>query len=93
MVLWDHGLYGNYRFGYKSAFDIKVIDRVDDEKQQDRLIAVGERVQRHQMNWRWGDQGQIANNNTMLWPDSLFRWIYVQSLNLTVCRITLLLFD
>ena len=56
VVLWDHGLYGNYRFGYKSAFDVKVISRYEDEKQPDQLIAVGERVQRSQGNWRWGDQ-------------------------------------
>lgn len=57
VVLWDHGLYGNYRFGYKSAFDVRVIDRFqDDEKQQEQLIAVGERVQRGQLNWRWGEQ-------------------------------------
>lgn len=56
VVLWDHGLYGNYRFGYKSAFDVKVVGRLEDEKQQDQLLAVGERVQRSQGNWRWGQQ-------------------------------------
>eukprot|EP01084_Bolivina_argentea_P212279 360866_1 len=61
VVLWDHGLYGNYRFGYKSAFDLKVIDRQIDEKQNendksDASIRVGDRVCRRQMNWRWGEQ-------------------------------------
>merc|ERR1712176_188130 len=56
VVLWDHGLYGNYRFGYKSAFDIKVIDLYTDEKQSDELIFVGQRVKRKQPNWRWGEQ-------------------------------------
>eukprot|EP01084_Bolivina_argentea_P019375 36030_1 len=64
IILWDHGLYGNYRFGYKSAYDIKVIDRninIMDEKQQNNNnnlnpISVGETVIRSQPNWRWGIQ-------------------------------------
>jgi len=61
VVLWDHGYYGNYRFGYKSAFDLEVVDRAE-ERQPDQMISVGERVQRYQGNWRWGDQDGGAGN-------------------------------
>eukprot|EP01083_Nonionella_stella_P198191 727885_1 len=58
VVVWDHGLYGNYRFGYKSAFDLKVIDRQIDKKpnENDKSIRVGDHVSRNQMHWRWGEQ-------------------------------------
>ena len=56
VVLWDHGLYGNYRFGYKSAYDIKVIHRQKEDTLNTRNMNIGERVQRYKKNWRWGDQ-------------------------------------
>ena len=56
VVLWDHGLYGNYRFGYHAAYDVKVTDRGADEKQQDKRLSVGDRVTRQARNWRWGQQ-------------------------------------
>eukprot|EP01084_Bolivina_argentea_P147620 258248_1 len=55
VILWDHGLYGNYRYGYQSAYDVQVIDRPTDEKRQEPIV-VGERIQRKQPNWRWGHQ-------------------------------------
>ena len=61
VVLWDHGLYGNYRFGYKSAFDVKVIDRL--KKNKLKQISIGQCVQRSQINWRWGDQDGGQNEH------------------------------
>ena len=68
VVLWDHGLYGNYRFGYKGAYDIKVIDRWTDEKQQESdIVFVGQRVCRKQPNWRWENQdGGINGVGTII---------------------------
>ena len=68
VVLWDHGLYGNYRCGYKGAYDVKVIDRWTDEKQEEADIAhVGQRVCRKQPNWRWANQdGGINGVGTII---------------------------
>ncbi len=52
IVLWDMGLYGNYRFGYRGAFDVKVVER--SKKIGIPLLKIGDRVARKQGNWRWG---------------------------------------
>merc|ERR1719319_394952 len=56
VILWDHGLYANYRFGYNAAFDVSVVDRpmpiFGDEKEKEQgqgmasMISVGDRVTR-----------------------------------------------
>eukprot|EP00485_Elphidium_margaritaceum_P002476 CAMPEP_0202690032 /NCGR_PEP_ID=MMETSP1385-20130828/5170_1 /ASSEMBLY_ACC=CAM_ASM_000861 /TAXON_ID=933848 /ORGANISM="Elphidium margaritaceum" /LENGTH=860 /DNA_ID=CAMNT_0049345259 /DNA_START=20 /DNA_END=2602 /DNA_ORIENTATION=- len=67
VVLWDHGLYGNYRWNYKGAFDVQVVDRHWDEKHAENLISVGDEVERKQPNWRWGTQdGGIGGIGTVI---------------------------
>ena len=65
VVLWDHGLYGNYRFNYRGAYDIRVIARLNLQSIQMEPICVGDTVCRRQSQWRWGNQdGGLTNNNS-----------------------------
>ena len=47
VVVWDHGLYGNYRFDFQGAYDVKVIDRLyyadkeRDRRQRKRAVGRG----------------------------------------------------
>ncbi|ETO36215.1 skeletrophin [Reticulomyxa filosa] len=62
VVSWDIGAYGNYRFGYRGAFDLIVVEkcarytRPSDNAQTLRCISVGDKVKRDKPNWRWGKQ-------------------------------------
>ena len=65
VVLWDHGLYGNYRFNYRGAYDVRVIARVDHHSLKMEPVAVGDTVGRKQEKWRWGDQdGGLISGST-----------------------------
>eukprot|EP01084_Bolivina_argentea_P296094 509909_1 len=64
VVLWDHSLYGNYRFNYRGAYDVRVIGRLHVQSNKMEQLLVGDTVCRKQVNWRWDDQdGGIINNN------------------------------
>jgi len=52
IVVWDHGIYGNYRYNYRGAFDIRVTKRYEKLP----LITVGNQVKRGQKLWRWNNQ-------------------------------------
>ena len=65
VVLWDHGLYGNYRFNYRGAYDIRVIGRLNLASLDMEPVCVGDIVCRRQAQWRWGNQdGGLTNSNT-----------------------------
>eukprot|EP01083_Nonionella_stella_P287150 977368_1 len=66
VVLWDHGLYGNYRFNYRGAYDVRVISRLNAQSIDMEPICVGDTVCRRQNNWRWGDQDGGRQNDTTL---------------------------
>ena len=65
VILWDHGLYGNYRYNYRGAYDIRVIARLNLQSIEMEPVCVGDIVCRRQANWRWGDQdgGKINGDN------------------------------
>ncbi|ETO27921.1 skeletrophin [Reticulomyxa filosa] len=60
VVLWNIGSYGNYRFGYRGAYDLKVVERHSSyfglADTRLRYLAVGDKVKRADSSWRWGDQ-------------------------------------
>ncbi|ETO18122.1 hypothetical protein RFI_19167, partial [Reticulomyxa filosa] len=62
VVFWDIGLYGNYRFGYRGAYDVRVVQRW--MKSQIAFaevislvphVAIGDHVKRSKKHWRWGE--------------------------------------
>eukprot|EP01083_Nonionella_stella_P122095 367158_1 len=58
IVMWDHGLYGNYRYGYYSAYDISIIRRYTnhDTINENKPIEMGQKVERNSREWRHGRQ-------------------------------------
>jgi len=72
VVLWDHGLYGNYRFNYRGAYDVRVVARLARSASSSEPICVGDTVCRRQANWRWGDQdGGKCNNEMESWSGTI----------------------
>ena len=57
VVYWDHGLYGNYRYGYRGAYDVVIVDRPDrlNNLHKDIPIKIGQKVKRNNQ-FRWGTQ-------------------------------------
>merc|ERR1711997_903433 len=72
VVLWDHGLYGNYRFNYRGAYDVRVVQRLNLESIKMEPVCVGDIVCRKQANWRWGDQdGGKTNMDNQSWNGTI----------------------
>ncbi len=72
VVLWDHGLYGNYRFNYRGAYDVRVIARLNLQSIKMEPVCVGDIVCRKQANWRWGDQdGGKTNSDNDSWNGTI----------------------
>ncbi|ETO17096.1 skeletrophin [Reticulomyxa filosa] len=66
IVFWDIGVYGNYRFGYRGAYDVKVVERCAKYQFPNsdgillEYLAVGDIVKRAKPNWRWDNDASPA---------------------------------